>query len=279
MPGHYTPGGLALNGITSLAVLPNGRLASGGYDGDVKQWLVNEEELIATLCLRVGHNMTKTEWDRYIRADTPQQESCKAFGVRSNWRTPLEHESGALSLNNGAGEPKSTSGAPQTSSAAPASENASRPVLPVSADQAADIAIPDDVGTNNPDKADNGPVPPPSENPVGGGKPEVGTANAGQSSAAQAATQSTSQTADAAPPVQEVLPAPQPPSGEPAGRGESEVEAPNPPSHEPQVVPHMAQHGYLTGKTANALNRQELAHLAAGRKDDVILGFFRSNFH
>jgi WD40 repeat protein len=35
--------------VTSLAVLPDGRLASGGQDGNIKLWLVDEHKLIAAL--------------------------------------------------------------------------------------------------------------------------------------------------------------------------------------------------------------------------------------
>jgi WD40 repeat protein len=74
--------------VDALAVLADGRLASAGADGKIKLWLVNEEKLIAALCLRAGRNLSKAEWARYIGADTPWQPSCRAFGVPSNWRTP-----------------------------------------------------------------------------------------------------------------------------------------------------------------------------------------------
>jgi hypothetical protein len=69
-----------------LAVLPDGRLASGGEDGMIKLWLVDEQKLIAALCLRVGSNLTKDEWARYIGPDTPWQPSCR--DLASNWQTP-----------------------------------------------------------------------------------------------------------------------------------------------------------------------------------------------
>jgi len=72
--------------IYSLAVLPDERLASGGNDGKIKLWLVDEQKLVAALCLRAGRNLTKDEWDRYIGADTPRQPSCR--DLPSNWRTP-----------------------------------------------------------------------------------------------------------------------------------------------------------------------------------------------
>jgi WD40 repeat protein len=68
-----------------LAVLADGRLASAG-DGKIKLWLVDEQKLIAALCLRAGRNLTKDEWARYIGSDTPWQPSCR--GLPSNWRTP-----------------------------------------------------------------------------------------------------------------------------------------------------------------------------------------------
>jgi WD40 repeat protein len=72
--------------VLSLAVLADGRLASGGEDGKIKLWLVDEQKLIAALCLRAGRNLTKDEWARYIGVDTPRQPSCR--DLPSNWRTP-----------------------------------------------------------------------------------------------------------------------------------------------------------------------------------------------
>jgi WD40 repeat protein len=72
--------------VDSLAVLPDGRLAGGGY-GKVKLWLVDEQKLIAALCLRAGRNLTKDEWARYIGSDTRWQPSCR--DLPSNWRTPM----------------------------------------------------------------------------------------------------------------------------------------------------------------------------------------------
>jgi WD40 repeat protein len=71
--------------VASMAVLSDGRLASGGDDGTIKIWLVDEQKLIAALCLRVGSNLTKKEWARYIGSDIPWQPSCRGFP--SNWRT------------------------------------------------------------------------------------------------------------------------------------------------------------------------------------------------
>jgi WD40 repeat protein len=76
------------NPVEALAVLADGRLASGDYDGKIKLWLVDEQKLIATLCLRAGRNLSKSEWARYIGSDTPRQPSCGALGLPSNWRTP-----------------------------------------------------------------------------------------------------------------------------------------------------------------------------------------------
>ena len=72
--------------INSLTALADGRLASGGEDGKIKLWLVDEQKLIAVLCLRAGRNLTKDEWARYIGSDTPWQPSCR--DLPSNWRTP-----------------------------------------------------------------------------------------------------------------------------------------------------------------------------------------------
>jgi WD40 repeat protein len=71
--------------VSSLAVLADGRLASSGRDGTIKLWLVDEQKLIAALCLRAGRNLTKAEWVRYVGSDTPRQPSCR--DRPSNWRT------------------------------------------------------------------------------------------------------------------------------------------------------------------------------------------------
>jgi len=59
---------------------------SGGEDGKIKIWLVDEQKLVAALCLRAGRDLTKDEWARYIGLDTPRQPSCR--GRPPNWRTP-----------------------------------------------------------------------------------------------------------------------------------------------------------------------------------------------
>jgi hypothetical protein len=67
------------SGVTSPALW---RLASGGEDGQIKLWLVDEQKLIAALCLRAGRNLTKDEWDRYIGSDTPWQLSYRDLRSR-----------------------------------------------------------------------------------------------------------------------------------------------------------------------------------------------------
>jgi WD40 repeat protein len=46
--------------VTSLAELSDGRLASGGEDGKIKLWLVREEKLLAALCLRPVEILART---------------------------------------------------------------------------------------------------------------------------------------------------------------------------------------------------------------------------
>jgi len=74
--------------VLSLKELVDGRLASAGEDGKIKLWLVNEQKLIAALCLRAGRNLSKDEWAKYIGPDTPWRPSCDALGLPSSWRTP-----------------------------------------------------------------------------------------------------------------------------------------------------------------------------------------------
>ena len=69
--------------VWSLAVLPDRRLASGGLEGKIKLWLVDERKLLAALCLRAGRNFTNDEWVRYVGSDTPWRPSCQAFGLPS----------------------------------------------------------------------------------------------------------------------------------------------------------------------------------------------------
>ena len=71
--------------VRSLAVLDDGRLGSGGEDGTIKLWLVEEGKLIAARCLRAGRNLRKDEWAPYIGSDTRWQPSCR--DRPSNWRT------------------------------------------------------------------------------------------------------------------------------------------------------------------------------------------------
>jgi len=83
--GKGEPVVLTQNGpVTALAVLPDGRLASG--ESNLKLWLVEQEKLIAALCLRAGRNLSRDEWARYIGLDIPWQPSCR--DRPSNWRTP-----------------------------------------------------------------------------------------------------------------------------------------------------------------------------------------------
>jgi hypothetical protein len=73
------------NEIQSLAVLADGRLVSSG-NRQIKLWLVEDESLVAALCLRAGRNFTQAEWLHYIGSDIPWHPSCR--NRPSNWRTP-----------------------------------------------------------------------------------------------------------------------------------------------------------------------------------------------
>jgi len=86
-PKEGTEPTVLVNGspVHDLAVVADGRLASAGEDGRIKLWLVDEQKLIAALCLRAGRNLTKTEWARYIGDETPWRPSCR--DRPSNWRT------------------------------------------------------------------------------------------------------------------------------------------------------------------------------------------------
>jgi hypothetical protein len=52
--------------VWSLAALANGRLASGG--GEIKLWLVDEQKLIAALCLRAGRSAPTLPGSRAVAA-------------------------------------------------------------------------------------------------------------------------------------------------------------------------------------------------------------------
>jgi WD40 repeat protein len=71
--------------VRSLVTLPDGRLASGGSNGEIKIWLVDEDDLLGALCRRVGRNLSQSDWTRYIGVDAPWQPSCRTRP--SNWRT------------------------------------------------------------------------------------------------------------------------------------------------------------------------------------------------
>jgi WD40 repeat protein len=72
--------------VLSLTVLTDGRLASGGKDSRIKLWLVDNQNLVAALCLRVGRNLSKQDWAHYIGSDSAWQPSCR--DLPSNWRAP-----------------------------------------------------------------------------------------------------------------------------------------------------------------------------------------------
>ena len=57
--------------VLSLAVLRDGRLASGGESGKIKFSLTDQGDLIAALCDRAGPNLTRDEWTRYVGPDIP----------------------------------------------------------------------------------------------------------------------------------------------------------------------------------------------------------------
>ena len=92
--------------VWSLAVLADGRLASGGLGGKIKLWLVDERKLLAALCLRAGRNFTNDEWPgtwaptrRGGRAakpsDSPQTGGCR---IKAFPREEGRYERGAASL-------------------------------------------------------------------------------------------------------------------------------------------------------------------------------------
>jgi WD40 repeat protein len=62
--------------VRTLTVLPDGRLASGGEDGVIKLWLVDEQKLLAALCLLAGRRLSKDEWAGYLGTDIWGQPSC-----------------------------------------------------------------------------------------------------------------------------------------------------------------------------------------------------------
>ncbi len=123
--------------LFALAVLKDGRLASAGDDGTIKLWLVDEQKLIAALCLRAGRNLTKDEWARYVGSDAPWQPSCRSFGVPSNWRTLDEINGGWLALDNASAEARPTA---LRDSGAPAPTPAKAKTSPAPASASGDLA-------------------------------------------------------------------------------------------------------------------------------------------
>jgi len=279
--------------ISSLAVLADGRLASGGEDGKIKLWIVDEQKLIAALCLRVGSNFTKGEWARYLGSDASWQPSCQSFGVPSNWQTLDENNGGEPTANNAPSE------------AWPAAMPASSPP-----------AVPPTGGKESP--APTEPAQPlvargaaPQSSPQrslldASAKESLARASVfgdpGDSGEHEAATPELRGEVESAAPT--TLSAPGlPPAGKrtasapPSASGDLDnsaehqaatlegLEDPQPrPAHHPQHITHSASRGNIrasTGTTTAHLNQQELARhrSVAETPDNGILGFFKSLFH
>ena len=231
--------------VTSLVVLKDGRLASGGKDGTIKLWLVDEQKLIAALCLRVGRDLSKADWGRYF-GDTPWQPSCSAFGIPSNWQqTDDDAESSALASDN---TPTEVQPAAPPASAVLRVPLASADLSPALPEPAQPPVAHEPAAQSSPQTA----VPPASakESPVPA--PDFGDpGNIGKPR-------------EIATPVAPKNPGPRPAQGS-------------------QHVAHTAPHGNMpttTGNTTSQLNQQELARQksVASMPDNIISGFFRSLF-
>lgn len=71
------------NPVTSLAFDPTGnRLASAGSEGPLMVWDIGYDSLRRRACQVAGRNLTRDEWDRFLR-DEPQQISCGHALVRN----------------------------------------------------------------------------------------------------------------------------------------------------------------------------------------------------
>ena len=69
--------------VLSLAVLADGWLASGGQDGKIKLWIVDQKRLIAALCKAGRRNFLRDKWNRDI--DSDWQPSCRPSDPNSPW--------------------------------------------------------------------------------------------------------------------------------------------------------------------------------------------------
>jgi hypothetical protein len=221
---------------------------------------VNEEKLIAALCLRAGRNLKKAEWARYIGSDTPWQPSC---GDRpSNCRTVDENNGGAPASNNAPAEARPVAIPVSSPSTVPSTSEKASPVP----ERAQPPAAQEPATQNGSQAAVAAPLVPPSGEKASPAAPApVALPPVAQEPAAQISPQ---------PPVLEVSakepPVPAPVFGDPGNSGKLRViatpVAPNNPGPRPaqhsQHVAHTAPHGNMptpTGNTTSQLNQQELA--------------------